>query len=97
MTPKQYIVLTHSYSILLIHGHFGNWCTNKRWGADGPKVTVGTTITFGGFLQRVVREQTVDKTLEFIQVEVTSITYLGTRSNLTNSPAGISFSQIPNA
>ena len=91
MTPNQYTVLTHSYSVLPIHGHFGDWHSNKRWGTDGPKVTVGTTITFSGFFERVVRERTLDRTLQFVQVEVTSIAYLGTCSNLANSPTGISF------
>jgi len=91
MTPKQYVVLTHSYSVLPVHAHFGDWHSNKRWGADGPKVTVRTTITFGGFFQRVVRERTLDRTLEFIEVEVASIAYHGTCSNLTtNNPTGIS-------
>jgi len=80
MTPKQ----------------FADWHSNKRWGADGPKVTVSTTITFSGFFQRVVRERTLDRTLEFIEVEVASIAYLSTCSNLTtNSPTGISFPEKP--
>ena len=89
--PNQYMVLTHSYSVLTIHGHFEDWHSNKRWGTDKPKVTVGTTITFGGFFERVVREYTLDRTFQFVQVEVTSIAYLGTCSNLANSPTGISF------
>ena len=76
MTPNQYTVLTHSYSVLPIHGHFGDWHSNKRWGTDGPKVTVGTTITFDGFFKRVVRERTLDRTLQFVQVKVTTIAYL---------------------
>ena len=56
MMPNQYTVLTHSYSVLPIHRHFGDWYSNKRWGADRPKVTVGTTITFSGFFKRVVWE-----------------------------------------
>ena len=91
MTPNQYTVLAHSYSVLPIHGHFGDWHSNKRWGTDGPKVTVGTTVTFGGLFERVVRERTLDRTLQFVQVEVTTIAYLGTCNNLTNSPTSILF------
>lgn len=92
MTPKQYIVLTHGYSALPIHAHFADCDSKKRWGVDGPKVTVGSTVTFGGIFERVVRERTLDKTLEFVQIEVTNIAYLGTHSNLTNSPTGMFFS-----
>jgi hypothetical protein len=86
MTPTQYILLTHTTSPFPIHAHFADSNSKKRWGADGPKVTVGSTITFGGTLQRVVREHTIDKTLQFAQVEVTNIAYLATRTNLTTSP-----------
>ena len=58
----------------------------KRWGADSPKVAVGSTITLGGFLQRVVRERTLDRALDFAEVEVMNIAYLSTRGNLTSSP-----------
>ena len=51
MTPKQYVVLTHSYSALPVYTHFADWHSNKRWGTDEPKVTVGTTITFSSFFQ----------------------------------------------
>ena len=85
MTPNQYTVLAHFYSVLPIHGHFGDWHSNKRWGTDGPKVTVGTTITFSEFFERVVRERTLDRTLQFVQVEVITIAYLGTCTNSSTS------------
>jgi hypothetical protein len=82
MTPTQYIVLTHTTSSFPIHAHFTDSTSKKRWGADGPKVAVGSTITLGGFLQRVVREHSIDNLLQFAQVEVTNIAYLSTRTNL---------------
>ena len=51
MTPTQYVVLTHSNLPFPIHAQFADSDSKKRWGADGPKVTVGTTITLGGTLQ----------------------------------------------
>lgn len=86
MTPTQYIVLTHSVSPFPIHAHFADSNSKKRWGADGPKVAVGSTITLGGFLQWVVRERTLDRALDFAQVEVMNIAYLTTRSSLASSP-----------
>ena len=87
MTPNQYIVLTHSSLPFPINAHFANSESKKRWGSEGPKVTVGSTITFGGLLQRVVCERNINKKLERAEVEVASIAYFGTRGNLTASPA----------
>lgn len=86
MAPTQYVVLSHSNSPFPIHAHFADSDSKKQWGPEGPRVTVGTTITLGGSLQRVVREHTIDRPLEFAQVEVTNIAYLGSRSNLPSSP-----------
>lgn len=86
MTPTQYIILTHTSSPFPIHAQFADSNNKKRWGADGPKVAVGSTITLGGSLQRVVREHNIDKPLQFAQVEVANIAYLGTRGNLTSTP-----------
>jgi hypothetical protein len=85
MTPTQYIALTHSTSPLPIHAHFADSESKKRWGPDGPKVAVGSTITLGGSFQRVAREHNIDRSLEFVQVEVSNIAYLGTRGNLASS------------
>jgi len=82
MTLNQYIVLTHSSLPFPIHAHFANWDSKKRWGPDGPKVTIGSTITFGGLLERVVCERNINKRLELAEIEVASIAYFGTRGNL---------------
>ena len=92
ITPTQYIHLTHTASSFPIQAHFADSNSKKRWGADGPKVTVGTTVSFNGFLERVVRGNGVDKPFSFAQVEVVTIAYLGTHTTLTNSPTGISYS-----
>ena len=83
MTPIQYIVLTHSSLPFPIHAHFANWDSKKRWGPGGPKVTVGSTITFGSLLGRVVCEHNINKRLELTEVKVASIAYFGTHGNLT--------------
>jgi hypothetical protein len=83
MTPNQYIVLTHSSLPFPIHAHFANSDSKKRWGPDGPKVTVGSTISFGGLLERVVCERNINKRLELAEIEVANIAYFGTRANLT--------------
>ena len=85
MSPTQYIILTHSTSSFPIHAHFADSNSKKRWGTDGPKVTVGSTITLGGSLQRLVRDHNTDKALQFAQVEVINIAYLGIRGNLTTT------------
>lgn len=86
MTPTQYIALTHAASPFPIHAHFADSNSKKRWGPDGPKVAIGSTVTLGGLLQRVVRERTIDRNFQFAQVEVMNIAYLGARNNLTGSP-----------
>ena len=95
ITPSQYIVLTHSSLSFPIHGHFANWESKKRWGADGPKVTVGSTITFGGLLERVVCERNIDKRLEYAEIEVITIAYFGTHGNLAPSPTRMFPKYIP--
>ena len=51
ITPTQYIILTYTASPFPTHAHFADTNSKKRWGADGPKVTVGFTITSGSSLQ----------------------------------------------
>ena len=73
MTPNQYIVLTHSSLPFPIHTHFANWDSKKRWGPEGPKVAVGSTITFGGLLERVICEWNINKRLKHAEIEVANI------------------------
>jgi hypothetical protein len=86
MAPTQYIILTYTTSPFPIHAHFTDYTLKKRWGAEGSKVAVGSTITFRGSFKRVIRDHSIDSPLQFAQIEVTNITYLGTRSNLAPSP-----------
>ena len=65
LTPTQYIILTHTASPFLIQAHFADTNSKKRWGADGPKFTVGSTITLGGSLQRIFKERNINRTFEF--------------------------------
>ena len=91
ISPSQYIILTHTAAPFPIHAHFADTNSKKRWGPEGPKVAVGSTITLGGSLQRIVRERNIDRTFEFAQVEVTTIAYLGTRGNLAGPASRTSF------
>lgn len=91
ITLTQYIILTHTASPFPIRAHFADTNSKKRWGPDGPKVVVGSTITLGSSLQRVVRQRNIDRTFEFAQVEVTTIAYLGTRGNLAGPSSRIFF------
>ena len=70
ISPTQYIVLSRTSLPFPIHAHFANSSSTKRWGSEGPKVFVGSTITFGGLLEKVVCERTLHKRLEYAQVEV---------------------------
>ena len=87
LTPTQYIILTHTTSPFPIWAHFADTNSKKRWGTDGLKVAIGSTITLGGSLQQIVRERNIDRTFEFAQVEVTTIAYLITQSNLAGPPS----------
>ena len=91
ISPSQYIILTHTAAPFSIHAHFADTNSKKRWGPEGLKVAVGSTITLGGSLQRIVRERNIDRTFEFTQVEVTTIAYLGTQGNLAGPPSCTSF------
>ena len=91
MTPSQYIGLIHASSGFSIHAHFVDWESKKRWGSNGPKAAVGSTITFGGFLERVAHERDINKSLSFAEVEVTNITYLSNHGNSFVSPGGTFF------
>jgi len=91
MTPTQYIGLIHASSGFPIHAHFVDRESKKRWGSNGPKVAVGSTITFGGFLERVARERDINKSLSFAEVEVTNIAYLSNRGNNFVSPGRMFF------
>ena len=86
MTLTQYIVLTHTVSPFPIHAYFADTNSKKRWGTEGPKVAVRSTVTVGSLLQQVVRQCTLNRTLESAQVEIMNIAYLTTQSNLANSP-----------
>ena len=80
MNPTQYVILTHSATPFPIHAHFADSDSKKRWGSDGPKVTVGSTVTLGGSLLRVTREPTIERSLQFAEVEVSNIAYITTHT-----------------
>ena len=92
ISPTQYIALTHTASPFPIHAHFADSSSRKRWGSDGPKVTVGSAVTLGSLLERVVRQHTIDRAFDFAQIEVMNIAYLSTRTSFSTSPTRIFFS-----
>ena len=85
MTPTPYAILTRKNSPFPIKAHFADSTSKKRWGNEGPKVVVGSTITIEGSLQRVTRDHSTERILQFAQIEVTNITYLG---SIHANPAG---------
>ena len=84
MCPTQYIALPHTTSPLPLHGYF---MESKQWG-DGKKLTLslGSTIAFGGFIDRIRREHSIDKAMLSMEIEVANIAYIATRLNTQNSP-----------
>jgi len=71
MTPTQYVVLPRAASPFPIHAHFVDSESKKRWGTEGPRVAVGSTITFAGFMERIVHNCNINRTLAFVEIEVT--------------------------
>lgn len=94
ISPNQYIALTHSASPFPIHAHFADSDSKKRWGNEGPKVAGGSTVTLGGLLQRVVRQHTHDRPLEFAQIEIMNIAYLSTRPSLATQSSRMSLNPL---
>ncbi|KAF8805152.1 hypothetical protein BYT27DRAFT_7104584 [Phlegmacium glaucopus] len=84
MSPTQYIALAHTATPFPIHAYF---VESKRWG-DGkkPKVSVGSTIALGGFLEKIRRERDIERTVSIVEVEIINIAFLSTRSNTQLSP-----------
>ena len=98
MSPNQYIVLSRTSLPFPIYAHFANSSSTKRWGPHGPKVFVGSTITFGGLFEKVVCDRTHEKRLKYAQVEVHYIAYFGTQGNLSMTPPRMSssYNTLPN-
>jgi hypothetical protein len=78
MTPSQYTVLTHSTSTFPVHGYF---IESKRWGeAKKPKLFTGTSVSFGGFLEKIHRERNLNRTLSQVEVEVSTVSFIPTQT-----------------
>ena len=45
MTPTPYAILTCANDPFPIHAHFADSTSKKRWGNEGPKAMIGSTIT----------------------------------------------------
>jgi hypothetical protein len=79
MSPLQYIALTHSASSFPIHGFF---VESKRWGEGRkPKLFAGTSVSFGGFIDRIHRERNLKRTLSQVEINVTSFSPAPTATN----------------
>jgi hypothetical protein len=78
MSPSQYIALPRCSSPFPIHGHF---IESKRWGeGKSPKMFVGSTVAFGGFVDRIKRERDKDYTVCAVNVEVVNLAFITTSS-----------------
>ena len=87
MCPTQYIALPRTTSPLPLHGYF---MESKRWG-DGkkPTLSLGSTIAFGGFIDRIRQEHNIDKAMLSMEIEIANIAYI---TNRQNSPSRRYFS-----
>jgi hypothetical protein len=82
MCPTQYTALPRTASPLPLHGYF---VESKRWGeGKKPRLSVGSTIAFGGFIDRIRRERNIDKAVLSMEIEVANIAYISNRPE--NSP-----------
>ena len=74
MCSTQYTALPHTSSPLPLHGYF---MESKRWGeGKGPKLSIASTIAFGGFINRIRQEQNLDKAVLSMEIEITNIAYI---------------------
>ena len=81
MSPSQYTALTHTSSPLPIHGHF---IESKRWGeGKKPKLFNGSSVSFGGFVDRIHRERDLNRTLSQVEVEVLTVSFIPTQAGFT--------------
>jgi hypothetical protein len=88
ISPSQYIALAHCSSNFPLHGFF---LESKRWGdKKTPKLFIGSTIAFGGFIDKIRRERDVDCTVAAIYIEVVTISFLSTLSTSQSSTIGLS-------
>ncbi|KAF8966900.1 hypothetical protein BDZ97DRAFT_1917165 [Flammula alnicola] len=79
MSPTQYVSLPHTSSTFPLRGFF---IESKRWGeGKKPKVMVGSTIAFSGFIDKIMREHDTDRTMSSVEIEVANIAYLSNRTN----------------
>jgi hypothetical protein len=76
--------LLRSFSTFPIHGYF---LESKRWGdSKFPKLYPNSTITFGGFIDRVKRRHDDDRTLFSVDVEVVNLAFISTQTGPQMSP-----------
>jgi len=84
MCPTQYIALPRTSSSLPLHGYF---MESKRWGeGKKPRLSIGSTVAFGGFIDRIRRERNIDKAILSMEIEIANIAYISNRPNIQNSP-----------
>lgn len=86
MAPSPYTGLTHELPTISIHVHFLE--SEKRWGSQGLKVKAGSMITFRGCLERIVCKCDTDRSLSFVQ---NNMTYLTTHRDAFTSSTSMIF------
>jgi hypothetical protein len=98
LSPSQYIALPRCSSPFPIHGYF---VESKRWGeAKAPKMFVGSTVAFGGFIDRIKRHREDNNPVCAIHVEVVNVAFITTPSTsqfLPNrkTPSSLSYFFLP--
>lgn len=85
MAPSQYIAVPHCSSTFPLHGYF---VESKRWGdRKTPKLFVGSTIAFGGFIDKIRQERDIDCTVAAVNIEVITIAFLPTHTTFQSNPS----------
>jgi hypothetical protein len=78
------MALPRSFSTFPIHGYF---IESKRWGdSKTPKLFAASTISFGGFIDRVRRHHDFERTLFAVDVEVVNLAFISTQPTSQLTP-----------
>ena len=74
MCPTQYTALPHTTSPLPLYAYF---IESKRWlESKKPRLSIASTITFGGFIAKIRWDQTIDKAILSMEIKITNIAYI---------------------
>jgi len=81
LRPTQYVQLLRTNSDFPAHLTISD---SKRWAKNKPIPSIGTSISIGGFLQRVKRTSTENSIL-FFHINVTNVAYITDRTHFRDA------------